>query len=213
MSKRINASTLKADVLAKLSSYNQATLVLRNLAEAFKADNEALFNKKAEILEARQTALDEGKSVDEVTAEFSIIEVDKEINARAEKYKSDCEPWRTAQRNARNLIPKDIYKSYVEAFTKGNINNYMSDVKTFLLNLGIQVPTVAQLNKVSRQFVIRTSGARRASSKKAAEGNYISEKSKVQYADLFMLAVLQWLVADKKVLKVLSDNTLVRVEY
>ena len=206
----VNAWTINAKSIATLSKYNNAVLVLRNLADAYKSDNSALLAKKAEILDERQKALDAGKSVDEVTAEFSIIEIDKAINARAEKYKAECEPWRSAQRDARKMIPKDIYESYKVAYEKGSLNGYANDIKDFLNTLGVTANSVQALNKLARTFVARTSGARRASSKKAAEGNYISEKSKVQYADIFMLAMLQWFVTDKKVLKVLPDNTLVK---
>lgn len=211
MSKNINANTITDEAITMLSKYNQATLVLRNLADKFKEENSKLMEAKDKILEERQKALDEGKSVDQVTQEYSVIEADKAIKALNEQYKKDCEPWRNAQRDTRKLVSKDIYVSYTEAFAKGKLTAYEADVKNYLSSLGIQVPTAAQLTKIAKVFVVRTSGARRASSKKAAEGHYISEKSKVQYADIFMLAILEWLVTEKKVLKVLPDNTLVRV--
>lgn len=213
MAKKINAGTITDNAIIMLSSYNQATLVLRKLAEEYKEENARLVEEKEKVLEARQKALDEGKSLDVVAQEFSIVESDKAIKAAAEKYKADCEPWRAAQRNARKLVSKDIYESYVQAYSKGKLTAYEADVKNYLASLGIQVPTVAQLTKIAKVFVVRTSGSRRASSKKAAEGHYISEKSKVQYCDIFMLAILEWLVTEKKVLKVLPDNTLVRVIY
>ena len=213
MAKRINAGTITKQAITMLSAYNQATLVLRKLAEEYKEESARLLEAKSKILEERQAALDAGKSVDVVTVEYSIVDADKAIQAAAEKYKADCEPWRAAQRNARKLIPKDIYESYVAAYEKGKLTAYEGDVKVFLTSLGITIPTAAQLTKIAKIFVVRTSGARRASSKKAAEGHYISEKSKVQYADIFMLAILEWLVTDKKVLKVMPDNTLVKVEY
>ena len=213
MSKSINALTITDNAISMLSAYNQAVLVLRNLADKYKEDNSALVEKKDQLLADRQTALDAGESIDKVAVEFSTVEIDKAINALAEKYKADCEPWRAAQRNARKLIPKDVYASYQAAYVKGSISAYEADVKNFVTSLGVTIPTTAQLNKLARLFVVRTSGARRASSKKAAEGHYISEKSKVQYADIFMLAILEWLVTDKKVLEVLPDNTLVRKVY
>lgn len=213
MAKKINASTITTQAISMLSAYNQATLELRILAANFKESMDALQTKKDTILENRQIELDNGMSIDKVAVEFSTIEVDNEIRALQEKYKKDCEPWRNAQRKARGLVPKDVYTSYKTAYEKGSINAYEADVKNFLSSLGISVPTTAQLNKVARQFVVRTSGARRASAKKAAEGHYVSEKSSVAYKDIFMLAILEWLVTDKKVLKVLADNTLVRVQY
>lgn len=213
MSKSINATTITNEAISMLSAYNQAVLILRDLADKYKEDNSALLDKKNQLLADRQTALDNGESIDKVAVKFSTVEIDKAINALAEKYKADCEPWRAAQRNARKLIPKDVYESYKNAYEKGSIKGYEADVKNFVTSLGVSIPTSAQLNKLARLFVVRTSGARRASSKKAAEGNYISEKSKVQYGDIFMLAILQWLVADKKVLEVLPDNTLVRKVY
>ena len=213
MSKKINANTITATAIAMLSSYNQATLELRKLADSFKDSMGTLELKKAEILDNRQKALDNGESIDKVAVEFSTIEVDNEIRALSEKYKADCEPWRAAQRNARKLVPKDVYESYKSAYEKGATTAYEADVKNFLLGLGISVPTPQQLTKIARTFVVRTSGARRASSKKAADGHYISEKSSVAYKDIFMLSILEWLVTEKKVLKVMADNTLVKVQY
>jgi len=213
MSKSINATTITDKAISMLSSYNQAVFELRKLSEKNKADKAVLEEKKNDLLDRRSKALEEGVSIDKVAVQFSTVEVDNEIRALAEKYKADCEPWRAGQRNARKLIPKDVYESYKDAYAKGKINAYEADVKNFLTSLGVQIPTPAQLNKLARLFVVRTSGARRAGSSKAAEGNYISEKSKVQYGDIFMLAILQWLVADKKVLEILPDNTLVRKVY
>lgn len=213
MSKKINASTITNQAISMLSSYNQATLELRSLANTFKAENDKLYAEKDEILNNRQKALDNGESIDKVAVQYSTVDVDKRIRALSEKYKADCEPWRAAQRNARKLVPKDVYESYKAAYVKGTITAYEADVKNFLTSLGISVPTAAQLNKTARTFVVRTSGARRASAKKAEDGHYISEKSSVAYKDVFMLAVLEWLVTEKKVLKVLADNTLVRVQY
>jgi len=210
MSKNINASTITDNAISMLSSYNQATLILRKLANDYKEANSALLAQKDELLEKRDNALKEGASIDRVSVEFSTVDIDRQIRALSEKYKADCEPWRAAQRNARKLIPKDVYASYQDAYAKGKISAYEADVKNFLASLGVQIPTTAQLNKLARLFVVRTSGSRRASSKKAEEGHYISEKSKVQYADIFMLAILEWLVTDKKVLVVLPDSTLVR---
>lgn len=213
MSKSINANTITPEAISLLSAYNQATLVLRNLAVEHKAKEEELKDKLAGIIEERQKALDAGKNIDTVAEEFSLVDAEKAITAEAIAYKAACEPWRAAQRNARKLVPKDIYESYTAAYEKGQVAAYEADVKNFLSSLGISVPTTAQLNKVARQFVVRTSGARRANQKAAEQGHYITAKSKVQYSDIFMLAILEWLVTDKKVLKVLPDSTLVRVEY
>lgn len=213
MAKRINASTITKKAANALSEYNHATLELRILSAEFKEDMSALNEERDTILENREKALEEGVSIDKVTVDFSTVDVDKRIRARSEKYKADCEPHRNAQREARKLVPKDIYESYKTAYVKGNISAYEQDVKNFLLGLGISVPTAQQLTKTARQFVVRTSGARRASAKKAEEGHYISEKSSVAYKDVFMLAILEWLVTEKKVLKVLPDNTLVKVNY
>ena len=206
----VHAWTINKASIGTLSKYNEAVLVLRGLAEEFKGKMDKLSTQKEEILTARQEALDKGASVDKVAQEFSIVEIDKAINAAQVDYKAKCEPWRKAQADARKMIPKDIYISYKAAYEKGSLNGYANDIKDFLSTLGITANSIQALNKLARTFVARTSGARRASAKKAAEGNYISEKSKVQYADIFMLAMLQWLVTDKKVLKVLPDNTLVK---
>lgn len=213
MAKKINANTITPEAISMLSSYNQATLVLRSLAVEHKAKEEELKDKLTGIVEERQKALDAGESIDTVSAEYSVVDAEKAITAEAIAYKAACEPWRAAQRNARKLVPKDIYESYQAAYEKGQIAAYEADVKNFLSSLGISVPTTAQLNKVARQFVVRTSGARRANQKAAEAGHYITAKSKVQYADIFMLTILEWLVADKKVLRVLPDSTLVKVDY
>lgn len=213
MSKSINAGTIKAEAITMLSAYNQATLVLRQLAAKNKVEKESLENKRTEILEARQEAAKNGMKDDEITSTFSLVKVDNEIRALAEKYRKECEPWKKALANGRKLIPNDLYESYKVGYNKGQIDQYGINIRTFLKAIGIEIPTVQAESKLARTLIVRTSGARKATSKKAEQGHYISEKSKAQYADLFMLAILEWLVVDKKVLKVESDNTLTKIEY
>lgn len=213
--KKINAATMTAEALCKVSKYHQATVQLRNLTAKHKDVASKLQEELDAIWQQREDAEKAGElSGDEIAAKFSTVEAEKAIRAENVAFKAACDPWKRAQMDARKMVPKDIYVSYKEAYEKGNITNYEKDIKCFLLGLGIQVPTPVQLNKIARKFVVRTSGARKANQKAAAEGHYISEKSKVQYADIFMLAILEWLIVDNsKVFEVLNDNTLALIKY
>lgn len=213
MSKNINAGTINDSAIAMLSAYNQATLVLRAITAQNKTAQKALEQKRKDIVEKRKKAAEDGMKDDEITSTYSLVNVDNEIRALAEKYRTECKPWKDALANARKLIPNDLYESYKIGYQKGQIDQYGINIRTFLKAIGIEIPTIQQEAKLARTLIVRTSGARKATVKKAEQGFYISEKSKAQYADIFMLAILEWLIKDKKVLKVSADHTLTKVEY
>ena len=223
--KNINLRTINADTMDMLSRFNVAHMTLRKLREKFKADMSVLEGEKDKILENRKNDLDAGIPLEKVLVKWSTVEVDKKIAVLEDQYEKDCEPHKSAKKDAMSLLDPDLYYGYLLAQQKGSLaskgaitlkkgkgtqtieleKSYVGMIKQFLVDIGAgHADNDKAVSKLANILSVRTSGMI-----KANKGvDYVKTKSATQYNELLLCNLLQYMVVDKGILVQADDFTL-----
>lgn len=221
----INLATINATTMDTLSKYHVATLELRSLAETYKADKKAILDDIEKVKADRKAALEKGESIDTVAVKFDLVPLDNKLRALDNKYKEDCKPHRTTQKDCLKMVPNMVYYAYVLASKKGDLNakgsltitkgkksetikvekSLKAYVKDFLVEIGAgNADNDSAIDKFAQYISVNVSGMQVANK----GDNYANEKKEANFGKLFMAVFFQYAIIEKKVIEVCDDGTL-----
>ena len=200
----VNIATINKLGMAYLSDYHKAVKAVKRLTTEYRADLSVLEEELEAGLEKFNNAISDGKTIEEAFQIFDRSTVDDAINKRKAEFTLACKPHKQAMNNAYKLIPDTMYDGYITNITKGNATPMRKDVVTFCDSLNIGCKDLAGTT-FTNIMTARIAGARKA---KADSEHYIAEKSKKQFKELFLLALLEYAIIDKKVFVVNEDDSL-----
>ena len=183
---QINFSKMNEKAMAQLVSFKDAALALATEDLRFKAEIKPLKAQLETILSNRQINIDAGMPVDEVLEKFPRVEVDNAIRKAQAEHNEIAEPINKTMRDTYEFIPDGMYAAYTKKIDEHKRGDFLTTIKTFLENLGIENCTQAQISKLAENMSDMF-GARYAQSKKIVENNVMHTAiSKNQFNKLFM---------------------------
>lgn len=183
---QINFSKMSKEAMAQLKSFKDSALSLAVEDLRFKAEMKPLKAQLESILTSRQNDIDNGLPVDEVIAKFPRIEVDNAIRKAKAAHDTIIEPLNKTMRDTYVFIPENMYLAYTKKIDEHKRGDFLDAIKKFLINLGIEGCTQAQINKLAENMSDMF-GARYAQSKKIVKnGIMYTAINKAQFNKLFM---------------------------
>ena len=214
----VNLATINEVSMEKLSAYHVATLELRSLAETFKADRKKVQEEIDALKENRKKALEAGESIDTVAVKFDLLPLENKLRALENKYKEDCKPHKTTQKNCLEMISDNCYYAYVLASKKGDLNAKGSltikkgkKSETIKLEKSLKgyikagnTDNDSAIDKFAQYISVNVSGMQVANK----GDDYAKEKREAQFGKLFFAVFFQYAIIEKKVLEVNEDGTL-----
>lgn len=208
--KKINVTTIKPEALKTMSNMNAS---YRNILRINALYRDTIKTVKAEIDEVvkkRSKALEEGKTVDEVTALYPRVELDAKLRKLEDKRTEELKPYMDARKECIGEVEDSLYAAYVYAWTKGNSavvpkhatvtvgksvfdvdKSYNQAIKDFAVNLGLgNTNKDASVDKFAKAMLVRISG-----SVKDNSGDYIKVKNMSSFKEIVLLAFIQYAVS------------------
>lgn len=183
---QINFKNMSKEATAQLNSFKESAMAIAVEDLRFKAEIKPLKAKLETILANRENDLAQGLSVDEVTAKYSRVEVDAEIRKAEMAHKAIVEPLNKSMRDTYVFVPENMHEAYKKKIEEHKRGDFLSAIKTFLENLGIENCSQAQISKLAENMSDMF-GARYAQSKKIVENDTLTTTvSKAQFNKLFM---------------------------
>lgn len=182
---QINFSKMSKEATAQLHTFKESALAIAKEDLRFKAELKPLKAQLETILANRENDLAQGLSIDEVAVKFPRIEVDNAIRKAEMKHKTILEPLNESMRETYTFIPETMYEGYKKKIEEHKRGVFLDAIKTFLVNLGIDNCSQAQISKLAENMSDMF-GARYAQSKKIVEGTFTTVVSKAQFNKLFM---------------------------
>lgn len=177
---------MSTEAIAQLHSFKDSALAIATEDLRYKAEIKPLKAQLENILANRQNDLDNGLSVEEVSAKFPRIEVDNKIRKAETAHKAIVEPLTKAMKDTYVFIPEGMHDAYAKKINEHKRGDFLTAIKTFLENLGIEGCSQAQISKLAENMSDMF-GARYAQSKKIVnEGTLHTAISKAQFNKLFM---------------------------
>lgn len=183
---QINFSKMSTETTAQLQSFKESALTIATEDLRFKDEIKPLKAKLEVILVNRENDIKNGLPVDEVIAKFPRIEVDNAIRKAETTHKAIVEPLTKAMKDTYAFIPEGMHDAYTKKINEHKRGDFLTAIKTFLENLGIEGCSQAQISKLAENMSDMF-GARYAQSKKIVnEGTLHTAISKAQFNKLFM---------------------------
>lgn len=183
---QINFSKMSKEATTQLNTFKESALAIAVEDLRFKAEIKPLKAQLESILANRQNDIDNGMSVDEVVAKFPRTEVDNKIRQAETAHKAIVEPLTKAMKNTYIFIPEGMHDAYTKKINEHKRGDFLTAIKTFLENLGIEGCSQAQISKLAENMSDMF-GARYAQSKKIVNDNtLVTAISKAQFNKLFM---------------------------
>lgn len=183
---QINFTKMSAEASAQLASFKESAQALAVEDLRFKAEMKPLKAKLESILQMRQNDLSQGMDADEVARKFPRIEVDNAMRAAEQKHKDICDPLKKSMEDTYVFVPDGIHAAYVRKIDEGKRGDFLACVSQFLVNLGIEGCSQAQISKLAESMSDKF-GAKYATSKKIVEdGVFTTAMKKNQFNKLFM---------------------------
>lgn len=183
---QINFKNMSKEATAQLNSFKESAMAIAVEDLRFKAEIKPLKAKLETILANRENDIAQGLSVDEVTAKYSRVEVDAEIRKAEMAHKAIVEPLNKSMRDTYVFVPENMHEAYKKKIEEHKRGDFLSAIKTFLENLGIENCSQAQISKLAENMSDMF-GARYAQSKKIVENDTLTTTvSKAQFNKLFM---------------------------
>lgn len=186
---QINFSKMSKEAMVQLNTFKDSALAIATEDLRFKAEIKPLKTQLESILANRQNDIDNGMSVDEVIAKFPRIEVDNAIRKAETAHKAIVEPLNKQMKDTYNFVPDNMHSAYVKKIDEHKRGDFLEAIKQFLVNLGIEDCTQAQISKLAENMsdMFGMFGARYATSKKIVnDGVMHTSISKAQFNKLFM---------------------------
>lgn len=183
---QINFSKMSKEAMVQLNTFKDSALAIATEDLRFKAEIKPLKTQLESILANRQNDIDNGMSVDEVIAKFPRIEVDNAIRKAETAHKAIVEPLNKQMKDTYKFVPDNMHSAYVKKIDEHKRGDFLEAIKQFLVNLGIEGCTQAQISKLAENMSDMF-GARYATSKKIVnDGVMHTSISKAQFNKLFM---------------------------
>lgn len=183
---QINFSKMTEIAHNQLITFKESALAIAQEDLRFKAEMKPLKARLESILTNRQNDLNNGLSVDEVTAKFPRDEVDNEIRKTETAHQTILEPLNKAMKEAYIFVPENIFTAYTLKINDGKRGEFLKAITEFLSNLGIEGCSQGQISKFAESMSDKL-GAKYATSKKIVEdGTLITAMKKNQFNKLFM---------------------------
>ena len=183
---QINFSKMSKEAMEQLNKFKESAHEIAVEDLRFKAEIKPLRAKLESILENRQNDIDNGMNVDEVIAKFPRVEVDNDIRKAEKEHKDKVTPLQDAMKKTYAFIPEGMHDAYTRKINEHKRGDFLTAIKTFLENLGIENCSQAQINKLA-ETMSDMFGARYAQSKKIVnDGVLVTSISKAQFNKLFM---------------------------
>ncbi|MCI7343239.1 MAG: hypothetical protein MSH33_04770 [Fusobacterium necrophorum] len=183
---QINFSKMTEIAHNQLITFKESALAIAQEDLRFKAEMKPLKAQLESILANRQNDIDNGMNVDDVIAKFPRTEVDNAIRKAETEHKAIVEPLTKSMKDTYAFIPEGMHDAYTKKITEHKRGDFLTAIKTFLENLGIEGCSQAQISKLAENMSDMF-GARYAQSKKIVEnGTMHTAISKAQFNKLFM---------------------------
>lgn len=183
---QINFTKMSQEATMQLQSFKESALAIAVEDLRFKAEMKPLKARLESILANRQNDLNNGLSVDEVTAKFPRDEVDNEIRKAETAHQAILEPLNKAMKEAYIFVPENIFTAYTLKINDGKRGEFLKAITEFLSNLGIEGCSQGQISKFAESMSDKL-GAKYATSKKIVEdGTLVTAMKKNQFNKLFM---------------------------
>ena len=183
---QINFTKMSETASAQLKSFKESAVALAQEDLRYKAEKKRLETKRQVILDDRKNELNNGMSVDEVTARFSLVEVDGQIAKALEDHNAINEPIKKAMSDTYEFIPENMYSAYERKISEHKRGDFLTAIKNFLENLGITGCNSAQISNFAENMSDMF-GAKYATSKKIVDdGAMVMALKKQQFNKLFM---------------------------
>lgn len=183
---QINFTKMSQEATIQLQSFKESALAIAVEDLRFKAEMKPLKARLESILANRQNDLNNGLSVDEVTAKFPRDEVDNEIRKAETAHQAILEPLNKAMKEAYIFVPENIFTAYTLKINDGKRGEFLKAITEFLSNLGIEGCSQGQISKFAESMSDKL-GAKYATSKKIVEdGTLVTAMKKNQFNKLFM---------------------------
>ena len=183
---QINFAKMSQEATMQLQSFKESALAIAVEDLRFKAEIKPLKARLESILANRQNDLNNGLSVDEVTAKFPRDEVDNEIRKAETAHQAILEPLNKAMKDTYIFVPENIFTAYTLKINDGKRGEFLKAITEFLSNLGIEGCSQGQISKFAESMSDKL-GAKYATSKKIVEdGTLVTAMKKNQFNKLFM---------------------------
>lgn len=183
---QINFSKMSKEATTQLNTFKESAHAIAVEDLRFKAEIKPLKAQLESILANRQNDIDNGMNVDDVIAKFPRIEVDNAIRKAETAHKAIVEPLSKSMKDTYIFIPDGMHDAYTKKITEHKRGDFLTAIKTFLENLGIEGCSQAQISKLAENMSDMF-GARYAQSKKIVNDNIlVTAISKAQFNKLFM---------------------------
>lgn len=183
---QINFSKMSEEARTQLENFKTNTIAYAKEDLRYKAEIKPFKEELNIVLEKREKALENGLTVDEVTKQFSRVEIDNEIRKALHNHKTIIEPINKSIHKTYKFIPDKMYNAYVKKITQQKRGDFLAVITEFLSNLGIEGCTQGQISKFS-ETMSDMFGAQLARSKTITEKNiFISAMSQKRFNKLFM---------------------------
>lgn len=186
MKNQINFTKMSQEATMQLNTFKESALAIAVEDLRFKAEIKPLKARLESILANRQNDLNNGLSVDEVTAKFPRDEVDNEIRKAETAHQAILEPLNKAMKDTYIFVPENIFTAYTLKINDGKRGEFLKAITEFLSNLGIEGCSQGQISKFAESMSDKL-GAKYATSKKIVnDGVLVTAMKKNQFNKLFM---------------------------
>ena len=183
---QINFTKMSKEAMTQLQAFKDTALAIATEDLRFKAEMKPLKAQLENILANRQNDLDNGLSVEEVSAKFPRIEVDNAIRKAQTAHDAIVEPLNKNMKDTYKFVPDNMHSAYVKKIEEHKRGDFLESIKQFLVNLGIEGCSQAQVSKLA-ESMSDMFGAKYATSKKIVNNNIlVTSISKAQFNKLFM---------------------------
>lgn len=183
---QINFTKMTKETYTQLNTFKKSAHAIAVEDLRFKAEIKPLKAQLESILANRQNDINNGMNVDEVITKFPRIEVDNAIRKAETAHKAIVEPLTKAMKDTYVFIPDGMHDAYIKKITEHKRGDFLTAIKTFLENLGIEECSQAQISKLAENMSDMF-GARYAQNKKIVNDNIlVTAISKAQFNKLFM---------------------------
>lgn len=183
---QINFTKMNETAKEQLRIFKESALEIAKEDLRFKAELKPLKAQLESILANRENDIKQGMSVDEVAQKFPRTEVDNAIRKCEAQHKAIVEPFNKSMKDTYAFVPDTMHTAYVKKIDEHKRGDFLTAIKMFLENLGIENCTQGQISKLAENMSDMF-GARYATSKKIVnDGVMHTSISKQAFNKLFM---------------------------
>lgn len=183
---QINFTKISETAKEQLRIFKESALEIAKEDLRFKAELKPLKAQLESILANRENDIKQGMSVDEVAQKFPRTEIDNAIRKCEAQHKAIVEPFNKSMKDTYAFVPDTMHTAYVKKIDEHKRGDFLTAIKLFLENLGIEDCTQGQISKLTENMSDMF-GARYATSKKIVnDGVMHTSISKQAFNKLFM---------------------------